>query len=142
MPRSSVRSITAVAILGIIAAAVSRQSATLDQYASNMDEKIERLSLNRQLIESVDCNLTAAGAPTPCPEGTYVDVKSLAMPHPVIINKYSDADPSNATTIGKFAVRAKCGPAQTLVFEAKRLNAKSISYAPLFPDVPFGCVMP
>ena len=99
-------------------------------------------ALRRYLTESVDCNLTAAGAPTPCAEGAYVDVKSVAATNPVIVKKFSDSDPQNFSTVGAYAIRAKCGPSQTLVFEAKNVKSSNSDYEELFSDVPFGCVMP
>jgi hypothetical protein len=61
-----------------------------------------------------------------------------------IVSTFVSTSPTTATKIGKWTVRAKCGPSKTLIFEAKLTNSNDSNnvFKNISPDVPFGCVMP
>lgn len=134
--------IVASLIIAVLSVQIYQNYASVTKFRLTLEEKLERLALSRYLIQSVDCSLTEAGAPSPCADGTYVDVKSQSPGSPIIVKKYSMADPTNVSTIGAYSVRAKCGPSQSLVFEAKKTNFPTNEFEVLFREVPFGCVMP
>jgi type II secretory pathway pseudopilin PulG len=132
-----------VGIMGIIAVTVSQMMINNKKESVVLENQIDKLALNRYLMAAASCSLTKDAAPSPCNDGTYVDVKP-SKGTSTLVAKYLPNDPSKATKIGKWTVRAKCGPGKTLIFEA-RLAATSETTNPfknISPDVPFGCVMP
>ena len=108
-----------------------------------LETQIDRMALNRYLITAVNCAATKDAAPNPCADGTYVDVMPTKGVS-ILVKKFLPENPNAATKIGKWTVRAKCGPSNTLVFEAKLTTSGlgSNTFKDISPDVPFGCVMP
>lgn len=130
----------AAGIMGILFMAISRMIANNSKDTALVENQIDRLALNRYMMMAADCASTKVSAPSPCSDGTYVAVMT-ANGAKTLVKKFQSSTPSDVTTIGKWMVRAKCGPSRTLVFEAKLANSSN-DFKNLSPNVPFGCVMP
>lgn len=132
-----------VAIIGIVAVVISQMLTNNRRESMVLENQIDRLALNRYLMAAASCALTKSAAPDPCQEGTYVDVMP-SKGSTVLVKKFQSNNPDLTTKIGKWLVRAKCGPGKTLVFEAKLATSSESgnTFKNISPDVPFGCVMP
>ena len=139
---SLVAVLIAVGLLGIMASMMAQRMSLATKSQVDLERKLDFQALNRFVLESAHCALTVAAAPNPCPEGTYVDVKTSAQNGKVIIQKFNPSHPGSLTVFGEYSVRAKCGPNRALIIEARRTRDSNPAYRDIFPDVPFGCVMP
>lgn len=134
--------LVALGLMGLIGSIVAQQMTYANKNQVELERKMDFQALNRFMLMSVHCELTASSAPFPCPNNTWVELKTAAQNGRTIVAKFNPATPDAVTKIGDYSVRAKCGTGNKLIIEAKRTRDSRAVYQDIYPDVPFGCVMP
>ena len=140
---SLVSVIILIAIIGVVAFVTSQQFVNEFTAQEALDRRVSKMAIFEYVRSAIDCETVKFNYPT-CPATGFVELASHSMGLTVAVKLYDQADPTNATRIGSYNVRARCfdpktGDNKSIYIEASPMQFEVPVWSRVNPNVFMGC---